>query len=118
MNPSAEVTVKNIRQKKRKKYSVEEKIRIVLEGLRGMKTIAKLCRYEEIQPKLILQLVQRIPGSVQTTSIRERCQISDHQSGQKHSERTVPDETDGGRAVTEQPGAEKKLALSLFFCSS
>ncbi len=60
-------------------------------------------------------MVQRIPGSVQTTSIRERCQISDHQSGQKLSERTVPDETDGGRAVTEEPGAEKKLALSLFF---
>ncbi len=46
--PSVEATVKNIRQKSRKKYSAEEKIRIVLEGLRGEKTIAKLCRYEEI----------------------------------------------------------------------
>lgn len=33
--PSVEATVKNIRQKSRKKYSAEEKIRIVLEGLRG-----------------------------------------------------------------------------------
>ena len=32
---SVEVTVKNIRQKGKKKYSAEEKIRIVLEGLRG-----------------------------------------------------------------------------------
>jgi len=32
---SVEATVKNIRQKSRKKYSAEEKIRIVLEGLRG-----------------------------------------------------------------------------------
>jgi transposase len=33
--PSIEATVKNIRQKSRKKYSAEEKIRIVLEGLQG-----------------------------------------------------------------------------------
>ena len=32
---SAETTVRNIRRKTRKKYSAEEKIRIVLEGLRG-----------------------------------------------------------------------------------
>ena len=46
--PSAEATVINIRQKIRKKFSAEEKIRIVLEGLRGEKTIAELCRYEGI----------------------------------------------------------------------
>ncbi len=45
---SVEATVKNIRQKSRKKYSAEEKIRIVLEGLRGEKTITELCRYEGI----------------------------------------------------------------------
>ncbi len=33
--PSVEATVKIIRQKSRKKYSAEEKIRIVLERLRG-----------------------------------------------------------------------------------
>jgi transposase len=32
---SAETTVKNIRRRTRRKYSVEEKIRIVIEGLRG-----------------------------------------------------------------------------------
>lgn len=45
---SVEATVKNIRQKGKKKYSAEEKIRIVLEGLRGEKTIAELCRQEGI----------------------------------------------------------------------
>ena len=45
---SVEATVKNIRRKSRKKYSAEEKIRIVLEGLRGEKTITELCRYEGI----------------------------------------------------------------------
>ena len=43
---SAEATVRNIRRKTRRKYSAEEKIRIVLEGLRGELTIAELCRRE------------------------------------------------------------------------
>ena len=37
---SAEATVRNIRRKTRRKYTAEEKIRIVLEGLRGDLTIA------------------------------------------------------------------------------
>jgi len=36
--------VKDIRRKTRKKHSSEEKIRIVLEGLRGEDSIAELCR--------------------------------------------------------------------------
>lgn len=46
--PSVEATVKNIRRKTRKKYSAEEKIRIVLEGMRGDLPIAELCRREGI----------------------------------------------------------------------
>ena len=45
-------TVKNIRRKTRKKYSAEEKISIVLEGLRGEHTIAELCRKEGINQNL------------------------------------------------------------------
>ena len=45
---SVEKTVRNIRRKSRKQYSSEEKIRIVLEGLRGEETIAELCRREGI----------------------------------------------------------------------
>ena len=45
---SAESTVRNIRRNTRKKYAAEEKIRIVLEGLRGESTIAELCRREGI----------------------------------------------------------------------
>ncbi len=41
-------TVRNIRRNSRKKYSGEEKIRIVLEGLRGEDTVAELCRREGI----------------------------------------------------------------------
>jgi len=40
--------VKNIRRKTRKRYSSEDKIRIVLAGLRGEDTITELCRQEGI----------------------------------------------------------------------
>jgi transposase len=45
---TAASTVRNIRRNSRKKYSGEEKIRIVLEGLRGEDTVAELCRREGI----------------------------------------------------------------------
>ena len=50
--PSAEMTIKDIRRKTRKKYSAEEKIRIVLDGLRGEDSIAALCRREGISESL------------------------------------------------------------------
>jgi transposase len=40
--------VKNIGGRPRKHYSAEEKIRIILDGLRGESSIAKLCRREGI----------------------------------------------------------------------
>ena len=43
---SAEKTVRDIRRATRKHYSAEEKIRIVLEGLRSEDSIAELCRHE------------------------------------------------------------------------
>lgn len=45
---SAQKTVRDIRRATRKRYSAEEKIRIVLEGLRGEVSIAELCRREGI----------------------------------------------------------------------
>ena len=45
---SAEKTVRDIRRASRRHYSAEEKIRIVLEGLRGEDSIAELCRREGI----------------------------------------------------------------------
>ncbi len=44
----AEQVVKDIRRATRKQYNAEEKIRIVLEGLRGDDSIAELCRREGI----------------------------------------------------------------------
>ena len=47
-----EATVREIRRKTRKKYSAEEKVRIVLEGLRGEEKIAELCRREGIHQNM------------------------------------------------------------------
>jgi transposase len=49
---NAESIVKDIKRMTRKKYSAEEKIRIVLEGLRGEEGIATICRREGISPNL------------------------------------------------------------------
>ncbi|MEE1550581.1 MAG: transposase, partial [Nitrospinaceae bacterium] len=49
---SSEKTVEDIRRATRKQYSAEEKIRIVLDGLRGEETIAELCRQEGIAQSL------------------------------------------------------------------
>ena len=49
---SVEHTVRDIRRRTRKKYSAEEKIRIVLEGLRGEESIAELCRKEGLNPNV------------------------------------------------------------------
>ena len=48
----AEQVVKDIRRATRKHNSAEEKIRIVLEGLRGEDSIAELCRREGIPPNV------------------------------------------------------------------
>ena len=50
--PSSEKVVKNIRRRTRKQHSAEEKIRIVLEGLRGEESITELCRREGIATSL------------------------------------------------------------------
>jgi transposase-like protein len=47
-----ESVVREIKRKTRRKYSSEEKIRIVLEGLRGEESIAELCRREGISPNV------------------------------------------------------------------
>jgi transposase len=46
--PGSEKTVRDIRRATRRQYSAEEKIRIVLDGLRGEDSVAKICRREGI----------------------------------------------------------------------
>jgi transposase len=49
---SSEKVVREIRRNTRRKFSAEDKIRIVLEGLKGEESIAGLCRREGINPNL------------------------------------------------------------------
>ena len=57
--PTAESMVKDIRRRTRKHHSAEEKIRIVLEGLRGEDSIAELCRREGT---VVSGMLLKIPG--------------------------------------------------------
>jgi transposase len=50
--PPAEQVVRDIRRRTRKHHAAEEKIRVVLEGLRGEDSIAALCRREGIAESL------------------------------------------------------------------
>lgn len=56
MNPrprrESEEIIREIKRRTRRRYSSEEKIRIVLEGLRGEENIAALCRREGINPNI------------------------------------------------------------------
>ena len=47
---SPEEIVREIKRKTRRKFTSEEKIRVVLEGLRGEESIATICRREGINP--------------------------------------------------------------------
>jgi len=48
----ARKTIRQIKRATRRKFSAEEKIRIILEGLRGEETISELCRREGIAPSV------------------------------------------------------------------
>jgi len=49
---SAEAVIKDIKRQTRRKFSSEEKIRIVLEGLKGEESVSEICRREGIAPAL------------------------------------------------------------------
>ena len=55
----AEQVLKDIRRQTRRHYSAKEKIRIVLEGLRGEENISALCRREGSAEICVLPLVGR-----------------------------------------------------------
>ena len=70
---NTESIVKDIKRKTRKQYSAEEKIRIVLEGLKGEESVAGICRREGIVPGLYYRWskdfleagIKRRPGDTQ-----------------------------------------------------
>ncbi len=51
-NHSTEKTVRDIRRATHRNYSAEEKVRIMLEGLRSEDSIAELCRREGVNTNI------------------------------------------------------------------
>lgn len=49
---TAKAVIKDIKRQTRRKFSSEEKIRIVVEGLKGEESVAQICRRENIAPSL------------------------------------------------------------------
>jgi transposase len=48
----ARKTIRQVRRATRRKFSAEEKIRVIMEGLRGEESISELCRREGIAPSI------------------------------------------------------------------
>jgi len=53
---AVEKTVRDIKRRTRRQFSAEDKIRIVLQGLRGEDSIAELCRKEGLHQNLYYRL--------------------------------------------------------------
>ena len=58
---AADRLVQTIRRKTRQTYSADEKIRIVLAGLRGEESISALCRREGISESLYYSWSKGVP---------------------------------------------------------
>ena len=60
--------IKQIRRATRRRFTAEEKIRIVLEGLRGEIPVTELCRQEGIQPSIYYKWSKAFLDSGKTAS--------------------------------------------------
>jgi len=67
---TAEQHVRDIRRATRKRYSAQDKIRIVLSGLRGEHSIAELCRREGIAESLYYVWSKEFLGEARAPSVR------------------------------------------------
>jgi transposase len=66
---AAEKAVRDIRRATRRHFSAEDKVRIVIAGLRGEDSVAELCR-KEGKPEPLLPLVEGFPGGGQEAAGR------------------------------------------------
>ena len=74
-NKRSESLIREVKRRTRRKSSSEEKIRIVLEGMRGENSIAELCRKENIHPNLYYKwtrdFMEAGKGRLQGDTMRE-----------------------------------------------
>ena len=83
---SATKVVKDIRRATRKIYSAEEKIRIVLEGLRGENSIAELCRLEGLSQSMYYSWSKEFleAGKQRLAGDTKRAATTDEVKGLRH----------------------------------
>ena len=105
---AAEKVVKEIRRATRKQHSAEEKIRIVLAGLRGEDSIAEHCRREGDRAEPVLQLVEGVPGGRQAAPGGRHRAAGDQPRGEGAARRGGGAEGGGGRSHPREPAAQKK----------
>jgi transposase len=79
----AEDAIRDIRRATRRHFSAEEKIRVVLEGLRGEESIAELCRREDIASSRLRRRggsreQGRVDGGGDRHRIGESARLSSH----------------------------------------
>ena len=104
---SPEKVVQEIRRKTRRQFSAEEKIRIVLEGLRGEESIAALCRREGLKPESLLPVEQRVPRSREEAARRRHDARSDVDGSDGPAIREWPAQARGGRAGLGESAVKK-----------
>ena len=74
---STEAAVREIRRRTRRKFAPEEKIRIVLEGLRGEQSVSELCRDCRLSISLLQRQIRSLPlPSFNARFARTSCQRS------------------------------------------
>jgi transposase len=105
-----EKTVRDIRRATRKQYSAEEKIRIVLEGLRGEESIAELCRREGIAQSLYYKWSKEFleAGKKRLAGDTARAATSDEVKGLRAEARSLKE------ALAEQMLENRLLKKSVF----
>ena len=107
---TSEKVVKDIRRATRKRHSSEEKIRIVLDGLRGEDSIAELCRREGIAQSLYYSWSKEFleAGKKRLAGDTERSATTDEVKGLKREARDLKE------ALAEQMLENRLLKKSTY----
>ena len=90
--------VRTVKAATRRRYTPEEKIRIVLEGFRREVTVSDLCRREGVKPHSYYSWTQGVHGGWQGEAYsrqRARCHQAGGPSVQAGERRAKPESTEG-----------------------
>ena len=105
---AAERTVRDIRRRTRKQHSAEEKIRIVLAGLRGEESIAALCRREGIAESLYYSWSKEFLEAGKKRLAGDTERQANSWRGEGPASRDARHEGAGRRPHAREPAAQKK----------